>query len=276
MNEYYEQNEQELIDRFLIALWDSKFKFKKYKKYFKFKVDEQSLGYNQELIDLFNKYNNISYYVCRSKYKDIKSIDYIKIHINNTYGYLCDKDVYLKKEYYQKLIIPKKEYFKTIKAIKNGHEINIEKIKLKIENALQDAEDIKKKSRNRKIALKQKDYNKLISGFVERIFSNYVPLSEYEKNHEYETDIYVDGWNEDNYIISYFCKSITGYMKTYVRQIQGIKQGEEYIECCKCGVLVEKKNNRHMYCSSCWKKVRQCQNREKALKYYHKTKNFTI
>ena len=49
-----------------------------------------------------------------------------------------------------------------------------------------------------------------------------------------------------------------------------------WIMCEVCGKRVQVTSNRIKYCDSCWKEIRVKQNREKALKYYHKNKNFTI
>jgi len=41
-------------------------------------------------------------------------------------------------------------------------------------------------------------------------------------------------------------------------------------------LLIKQTSNRRKYCSSCWKEVRLQQNREKALRYYHKQKLYQL
>ena len=104
----------------------------------------------------------MEYTVCKSYYnKKLDSIDYIRIHINNIYGYLFDEDVYYAKEYYNLLFTPKKEYFKTINLIKNNCDFDINDVKNNIENAIKKAEEIKQKSINKKIKMKWSDYKKI-------------------------------------------------------------------------------------------------------------------
>lgn len=46
-----------------------------------------------------------------------------------------------------------------------------------------------------------------------------------------------------------------------------------YCSECKCPIRIT--SNRSKYCRECWKEIRENQNKNKALKYYHKNKNFT-
>lgn len=53
------------------------------------------------------------------------------------------------------------------------------------------------------------------------------------------------------------------------------KLAEGYIQCSGCGKLIKPKSNRQKYCPTCWKEIREQQNKDKALRYYYKNKNFT-
>src|SRR5690606_14966227 len=119
---------------------------------------------------------------------------------------------------------PKQEYFKAVK--KRGN-VNYEEVKERIEKALAEAEMVKKESIAKKIDMPFKDYKQLINGFIERIFNNYIPIEEYEKKHGWDFKVFVDSWSEDNFIIKYFCKSLTGYMRKYVKKLRSGK----YIRC---------------------------------------------
>lgn len=278
LEEYKEaDNKDVILNRFLDNLWHSKFTLHKYKKYYKYEINEQLLDNRIDLIELFNKYKTIEFTVCRSFYKNqiLKPIDYIRIHINNMYGYLVDKDVYYNKYYYDLLLKPKKEYYKITKIMKsNGNldSIDYQEVKNNIEQALSEAEIFKEQSIAKKYNIKFSQYKKLINTYIKRIFDNYIPIEEYEKKHGWDANITVDGWSEDNYIIKYFCKSLTGYMRNYIKDLNSGK----YIECVNCGELIIPTNNRQKYCKSCWKEIREQQNKDKALRYYHKSKNFTI
>ena len=260
LDEYRDSDEvrkKEILNNFLELLWKSKCKYKKYRKYSTYKVNEKALNYRQDLINLFNKFNKLEYTVCKSYYKNkLDSIDYIRIHINNIYGYLFDKDVYYAKEYYNLLFTPKKEYFKTINLIKNNCDFDINDVKNNIENAIKKAEEIKRKSINKKIKMKWSDYKKLVNSFIEKIFNNYMTIEEYEEKYGWDIRIDIDGWSEDNYIIKYFCKSLTGYFRNYIRELRGFKYNDKIIHCIQCGVLIKQTSNRRKYCSSCWKKHR--------------------
>ena len=269
LDEYKNSDEKKkILDEFLLQLWSSKFTFKKYSRYFTYKVNNDLLGNNEELIELFNKYNKIEYKVAKSQYnKQLSSIDYVRIHINNMYGYLTDKDVYYKKEYYKLLLTPKNEYFKAINLIKNGevNEIDICEIENKIIESLNKAEKIKTECINKKHNITWHKYKKLINGFIGRIFENYIPLHEYEKEHGWDMKVTVDGWNEDNYVIKYICKSLTGYMRNYIRDL---KPKEIKIKnCVVCGETIYG-GNRKKYCDKCWKIHWKQYNAKKQKEYY--------
>jgi len=268
LDEYRDSDEvrkKEILNNFFELLWKSKCKYKKYKKYSTYKVNEKALNYREDLINLFNKFNKLEYTVCKSYYnKKLDFIDYIRIHINNIYGYLFDEDVYYAKEYYNLLFTPKKEYFKTINLIKNNCDFDINDVKNNIENAIKKAEEIKQKSINKKIKMKWSDYKKLVNSFIEKIFNNYMTIEEYEEKYGWDIRIDIDGWSEDNYIIKYFCKSLTGYFRNYIREFRGFKYNDKIIHCTQCGIPIKQTSNRRKYCSSCWKDKEKEDNRRYA------------
>lgn len=266
LEEYKESKDKDAImEEFLTALWKNKCVFRKYKKYYTYKVNSNLLGNRQDLIDLFTKYNRVEYTVCKSYYsRTADYIDYIRIHINNMYGYLFDNDVYYKSDYYKLLITPKREYFKAINFIKDGGDvssININETKSKIEDAFARADIIKRQSINRKHQMKWPQYKKLINTYIKRIFDNYIPVEEYEKEYRWDMKVSVDGWSEDNYIISYICKSLTGYMKNYINKLNGIKKHKRYKECIMCGRLIEDTVSNKKYCPQCAKEIKMEQDR---------------
>lgn len=272
LDDYKNSDEKkEILDEFLRHLWNSKCTFAKYSKYFTYKVNNDLLNNNQELIDLFEKYNRIEYKVARSQYnKQLSSFDYIRIHINNMYGYLTDKDVYYKKDYYKLLLTPKNEYFKAVKLIKNGefNKVSVLDIKKRIVDSLNKAESIKLECIENKHNIKWSKYKQLVNGYIERIFENYIPIYEYEKEHGWDMKVTVDGWNEDNYVIKYICKSLTGYMRNYIRDS---KPKEVRIKnCVVCGCEIEDTVHNKKYCGKCAKDVLKEQWKKASYNYYHK------
>jgi len=271
MEEYkISNNKQSIINTFTDRLWDSEYVFKKYKKQYKYEVFNELLDNREDLIELFNKYNVVEYIVCKSFYKKkLESIDYIRVRLNNMFGFLFDKDVYYNRKYYNLLLTPKKEYFRLVnikKEIGNIDDIKYEDIYDNIDNAFKEAELIRLESIEKKHNVGFDNYKKLINTYIERIFNNYMPIEEYEKSHEWEMKVSVDGWSEDNYVIKYFCKSLTGYMLHYIRDV--LKKPEKYSkECELCKILISPTNNKLKYCPMCakeiWKKQNRIHNRER-------------
>lgn len=268
LEEYKETDKnKQVIREFTKLLWDSKYTFKKHKKYYKYEVDKEVFKDRQDLIELFEKYKLIEFTFCKSYYKKrLEHIDYIKIHINNMYAFLVDKTVYLPKEYYQLLLTPKNEYFTTLKALKNGEVVDYDKVNHKIEFSLMEAEEIKSQAIHNKINLKWSDYKDLINIYTERIFNNYIPPNEYEAEHGWEMKVNVDGWNEDNYIVKYFCKSLTGYMRNYVKSLN-----QEEKKCKNCGKAIDTTSNRQKYCEKCKKEIIKKQTRLRVNKFRNVT-----
>jgi hypothetical protein len=105
------------------------------------------------------------------------------------------------------------------------------------------------------------EYKKVIEEFLRRAFNNCTLIEDYEN--ESLTDKYIFNFaTEDNFYISYICKSVESYMLNYQKEYYGLNRGrnKEYKRCKKCGVLIEKTNNRVMYCKECAKII----DREKA------------
>ena len=266
LDDYKESDEQQkdkLLNEFINRLWKSDYTYKTYKKYYTYIVKDELLQHRTDLIELFNKYSIVEYSVCRSFYdRQLTPFDYIRIHINNMYGYLTDKNVYLSKEYYQLLLIPKHEYFSTIDKLKNGELVDYEEVENRIINAFDEAEKVKQQSIEKKLNLTFKEYKMLINSYISRLFINYIPLHEYEEKHGWEMHVNVDGWSEDNYIVKYFCKSLTGYLRNYIKSLS-IKDKK----CITCDIAIESTSNRQKYCDKCKKEIVRMQTRLRVNKF---------
>lgn len=268
LEDYQEFNEDEALDEFIKLLWNSDYRCRTYSKYYTFKLQPELLGNNEELIKIFEPYQIIKVRHAVSYYKDKpNSIDMIRIHINNMYMYLTNSEVYMSKEYFNYKIKPKKLYFKTIERIKDGEVVNISEIRSQLLDLEKKTEELRLRDVEKKIELTIKEYKKLINGYIFRIFNNYKSPSEYEQENGWELDVTHDAWHEDNYIIKYFCKSLTGYMKNYVKDLQ--PKIEIIKNCNQCESIFKPKSNRQKYCSVCSKQVEK----KRQLMKWHKNKH---
>lgn len=67
-------------------------------------------------------------------------------------------------------------------------------------------------------------------------------------------------------MIKYFCKSLTGYMRNYIRDLQPKKIKKKC--CVVCGTEMEVKNNNTIYCIDC-KRIKEL---EKKRKWWNSTR----
>lgn len=268
LEDYQEYNEDEALEEFIRLLWASKYGLRTYKRYYTFKVQESALDNNKELIELFEPYQSVELKLAKSFYQEkMNSIDMIRIHINNMYMYLTDKEVYLSSDYYRQLKIPKQRYYDTIKSIKEGKEIDIVKLKEELENSKLESSILKEERLKKKIDLSFKEYKEIINNYILRLFNNYKTPEQYEEEYGWELDTAVAGWHEDNYIVKYFCKSLTGYMMNYINES---KMKEKM--CSRCEETLSQKN-RSGYCATCYIEHRKEKRKDYNKKYYLNIKN---
>lgn len=248
MEDYYETQDEELIQDFKLELWSSKYTYKRYKKAYTYEVNEEKLHNRDDLISLFKKYEKTEVMYCKSFYTNVSDgIDQIRIRVNNMYGYISDKDVYLPKEYYRHLDVPKSEYFKAIKSLEDGLDVSYEDVKTRIDDALITSEEIRENRLKTKVDLTFNEYQDLLNTYIDRVFENYLPPYEYEVDHGWELRNGAVGWSEDNYVIKYFSKSLTGYLMNYLNR----KEVAKIKECSSCQNEMEVENLNQKYCESC-------------------------
>lgn len=213
-----------IYDKYMSLIWkNSSCKYNLKNKNFKYIV---TISKDNEMArDMFLRYCNIEYKINESykKFDGIGDIDYIKIHINNIYAYLFDKEVYYDKEYYICLGHAKKKYYQYIEGkIENP---NIEEIENEIKEHLSKAERIKKESIDKKFNLTWAEFKKMTSIFLKRTLDNY-------KDQDYKQ--YTSYNIEEKHIVIYVCKSLDGYFRNYINSIQNKKfkrNLKEYISC---------------------------------------------
>lgn len=262
-NKFYNKRDVEIINEFRDRIWRT-LPYEKLNRKYTYRVDKEISDNN--ILKEFKKYSKIEYKVLKSRYKknELVSEEFIKAKINSNYGKYFDKEVYLNKQYYYHLANYKNIYFNYI----NGECENVlEEIKRNTVEVVR----LKKESQDRKIDMSWSEYKNLINSIIPKIFDNYIPMDtkiekgEWKPNENYE-------WDEDNYIIRYFNKSLDGEIKKYVDELKGkrvLKNKKK--NCIICGKGIINSVNNRKYCLECsklisnqqklnWKKRRKAEN----------------
>lgn len=248
-----DDSRNEILDVFLQKLWNTKNTIHKYKKQIKYSV---SSDLKNSIADEFRKHESIEYIAYKSKTSNKDNWHLLRQKINNIYINMCDKDICIKKDVLNLLNTPRRLYYR---YVKDDNICDLEELQRCISNALLEAKELAQKYRKQKLNISWKEYKEIISSFMFRIFNNYIPLEDYEDKNMISIDI--NFWMEDNYVVSYIGKSISGYMKNYQKEYFDIKRNKEYKQC-SCGGLLEKfnGNNRvgyHYKCNQCRKPIYQ-------------------
>jgi hypothetical protein len=197
---------------------------------------------------VFKNYESIPYTFYKSNTNQKNYVDLLRQKINNIYSTMCDGSVCVYKEYMDLLKTPKQLYYRWQSGIE---EFNSDELSKLLVECLQCAEEVKQYHAKTKLKVSWSEYKNIIAGFLRKIFDNYIPLDEYEDKNRIVLDI--DIWTEDNFIISYFCKSLSGYMKDYQKEYYGIKKLRNMkLQRCECGGLfIQNKNNSRRRCNLC-------------------------
>lgn len=183
--------------------------------------------------------------------KDTDWCSLIRQKINNLYTRYFDEEVILNKDYMNLLKTPYNLYYRWIK----GEKMNADDLTDIIENSIYKAAELKSVYQKQKMNLSWEDYKKVIEEKLKKIFDNCEPIEDYEVENLTNKYIY-EFANEDNSYIKFFCDSLEGYMLNYQKEDAGLyvpssRQHKQYKRCKECGKLIEKTNNRQMYCSEC-------------------------
>ena len=135
------------------------------------------------------------------------------------------------KEYYQYLFIARNLYFKTIKMAKEEQcLLDIISLENEIIDSLNKANELKNiHIKEQKCDLSFSKYKKLINGYIDSLFENYIVFDDYKRDNDWKYHI-IDStivFGEENYTIRYFNKSLSGYLRNYFRNDKGIKRVKE-------------------------------------------------
>lgn len=214
---------------------------------------------------LFHRFSKLEYIGCKSLSKETDWPSLIRQKINNLYSRYFDREIVLDKEYLNLLATPKKLYYQWA----GGREFDPVQLEETLNTAMADAKKCYLSCQQKKMELSWQDYKKEMELFLRNIFNNCKLIDNYENKTTFAT-IY-NFVNEDNFYIRYFCKSLSSYMLNYRKSYYGLKRGRNktYTTCRLCGRLIEKTNNRILYCRQC----REDRNREKTRENMRKIRN---
>lgn len=257
------QEKDEIFASFCHEIWSNENKRRVYTKKIRFTIRKDLA--DTKIGQLFDRFSSLEYKGCKSLSKETDWCTLIRQKINNLYSRYFDPEIILEKEYLDLLAAPKKLYYQWA----GGQEADPVQLEETLHAAMQDAETLYLSCRQRKMKLSWQDYKKVIETFLHKIFENCKLIENYEDTSAF-TNIY-DFINEDNFYIRYFCKSLSNYMLNYRKEYYGVKRGrnKRYTTCRLCGRLIEKTNNRILYCRQC----REERNREKTRENMRKIRN---
>ena len=259
------EEKAEIFKDFCSSIWSNRNKRRIYTKAIKFKVRSDLL--ESEIGQIFNTWSEVEYIGYKSMTKDTDWCSLIRQKINNLYTRYFDDEVILNKDYMNLLKTPYNLYYRWIK----GSEMNSDELTTIIDDAINKAIELKSTYQKQKMKLSWSEYKNVIEGFLQKIFDNCKLIDNYEN--EKLTDKYIYNFiTEDNFYISYICKSLESYMLNYQKEYYNLKRGrnKEYKRCKECGALIEKTGNKKSYCDECAKRRERERKRKIAYKYRNK------
>lgn len=263
-----DKEKSDIFKSFCSSIWSCENKRRVYTKTIRFSVRKDLL--DTDIGQVFDVWSEVEYKGYKAMSKETDWCNLIRQKINNLYTRYFDKEVILKRDYMSLLNTPKRLYYQWI----DGIEMDTDELTAIIDDAIDDAEKLKVKYQKQKMELSWNDYKKVVEGFFQRCFDNCKLIEDYEKDSKY-CGIY-DFMNEDNFYISYFCKSIESYMQNYQKQyyglyVKGAKDKNYSIKRCKkCGALIKNTGNKKMYCDDCANFNKKESNKKADIKYKNK------
>lgn len=260
-----EEEKNEIFKSFCSSIWSSDNKRRTYTKTIRFSVRKDLL--NTDIGQVFDVWSEIEYKGYKSMSKETDWCNLIRQKINNLYTRYFDKEVILKSDYMNLLKTPKKLYYQWI----DGIEMDTDELTTIIDDALDDAEKLRVTYQKQKMELSWSDYKGVIEGFLQRCFDNCKLIEDYEDKSK--VNMY-DFMNEDNFYVGYFCKYLENEMKQWQKKYYGVRNHQKYKRCKQCGALIEKTNNRVLYCKDCYKKINQSDAKNRMKRYRNKNVTF--
>ena len=242
------EEKNDIFNSFCSSIWSNKNKRRVYVKQIKFKVRNDLL--ESEIGQIFNTWSEVEYTGYKSMTKDYDWCSLIRQKINNLYTRYFDDEVILNKDYMNLLKTPYNLYYRWIK----GAEMNADELTDDIESSIYKAAELKSVYKKQKMKLSWNEYKKVIEKFLQKAFNNCKLIEDYEN--ESLTDKYIYNFStEDNFYISYICRSLEGEMLKWQKEYYNVRDHKKYKRCKECGALIEKKHNRLQYCNDCKRKM---------------------
>lgn len=264
-NEDFNEEKAEIFEDFCSSIWSSKNKRRTYIKTIKFKVREDLL--ESEIGQIFNYWSVVEYTGYKAMTKDTDWCSLIRQKINNLYTRYFDKEVILRKDYMNLLKTPYNLYYRWIKGV----EMNASELTTTIEDSIYKAAELKLVYQKQKMNLSWAEYKKVIEEKLIKIFDNCKSIEEYEIDNLTNKYIY-EFASEDNSYIKYICDSLEGEMLKWQKKYYGVREHKQYKRCKECGKMIEKTNNRVMYCKECYKKINESDAPNRMKRYREKKK----
>lgn len=257
-----DEEKDDIFKSFCSSIWSNENKRRIYTKTIRFSVRKDLL--DTEIGQVFDVWSEVEYKGYKSMSKETDWCSLIRQKINNLYTRYFDKEVILKRDYMSLLNTPKRLYYQWV----DGMEMDADELTTIIDDAIDDAEKLRTKYQKQKMELSWNDYKKVIEGFLQRCFDNCKLIEDYESKTKLNM---FDFMNEDNFYISYFCKSLEGEMTKWQKQYYGVRDHKKYKRCENCGKIIEitsKKDFSTKYCVDC-KKIKTLEKYSK----YNKKRN---
>ncbi len=164
---------------------------------------------------------------------------------------MFDRAVCQRKDYMKLLRTPKNLYFRWIK----GEVFDPDELLSFIDVTINEAEALCEKYKLEKLDLPWNEYKRLVESYLLKIFNNIVSLDDFENRESLVVS--TEAWHEDNFYISYFCKTLDGYFRNYQKEYyditrNGKKSPGEYLKRCKkCGCLFKMTSKNQVLCKKC-------------------------
>ena len=148
----------------------------------------------------------------------------------------------------------------------NGEEMNPDELTTIIDDSIHGAKDLKAVYQKRKMELSWNEYKRIMERFLKRTFDNCKLIEDYEDKTIINKLIY-DFIIEDNFYIKYICNCLDGEMMKWQKERNDVRDHKKYKHCQECGKLIEKTNNKKLYCTECAANKERERKRNNAYKY---------
>lgn len=263
------EEQDKIFNSFCSSVWSNKNKRRVYNRQIKFKVRNDLI--DTEIGQIFNVWSEVSYVGYKAMTNDTDWCSLIRQKINNLYTRYFDKEVILNRDYMNLLKTPYNLYYRWIKGI----EINVEELTSSIEDSIYKASELKVVYQKQKMDLTWDEYKKVIEKFLKKAFNNCKLIEDYENENLTNKFIY-NFTTEDNFYISYICKTLEGEMLKWQKEYYKVRDHKKYKRCKECGALIEITNKNDFstkYCKDC--KTQKDLEKYKKYNAKRKTKKFT-